>query len=170
MGFQNQKVSLVSLSTYGHCQNDVRLGAAIVLIVLFGGAGTGHAGDRFTVTLNGEAVKDSKTGLVWEQAPDKEFDIWSASVARCPTKIVGGQKGWRAPTKDELATLLDPERNDPALPEGHPFSDIRSDIFWSATPHASDDILAYYVSFFTGQVISDQKSQTRRMWCVLGKK
>jgi len=140
------------------------------LVLVLSTASVAAAGDRFTVTLNGEAVKDNKTGLVWEQAPDKEFNVWSASVARCQTKTVGGQRGWRAPTKDELATLLDPERNDPALPEGHPFSNIRSDIFWSATAHPSDDILAYYVSFFTGQVISDQKSQTRRMWCVLGGK
>jgi hypothetical protein len=133
-------------------------------------ASTATAGDRFTPTLNGEAVKDGKTGLVWEQAPDKEFDVWSASVARCATKEVGGQKAWRAPTKDELATLIDPDRKDPSLPADHPFSNIRSDIFWTSTPHPSDDILAYYVSFFTGQVISDQKSQTRRMWCVLDKK
>jgi hypothetical protein len=128
------------------------------------------AGDRFTLTLNGEAVKDNKTGLILEQAPDKEFDVWSASVARCATKTVGDQKAWRAPTRDELATLIEPDRNDPSLPDGHPFANIRSDIFWSSTPHPSDDMLAYYVSFFTGQVISDQKSQTRRMWCVLGKK
>ena len=144
--------------------------AVIGLVVLIGACEIAAAAERFTLTLNGEAVKDKMTGLVWEQAPDKEFDVWSASVARCATKEVGGQKGWRAPTKDELATLIDPDRNDPSLPEGHPFSNIRSDIFWSSTPHASDDILAYYVSFFTGQVISDQKSQTRRMWCVLGKK
>lgn len=129
-----------------------------------------YGAERFVPVLEGEAIKDSKTGLVWEQAPDKEFDVWSASVARCVTKTVGGQQGWRAPTKDELATLIDPDRNDPALPEGHPFANIRSDIFWSSTPHPSDDILAYYVSFFTGKVISDQKSQTRRMWCVLNKK
>ena len=133
-------------------------------------AAAATAGDRFTPELNGEAIKDNKTGLIWEQAPDKVFDVWSASVARCATKEVGGQKTWRAPTKDELASLIEPDRNDPSLPDGHPFSNIRSDIFWSSTPHASDDILAYYVSFFTGKVISDQKSQTRRMWCVLGKK
>ncbi len=144
--------------------------ALIGMAVWLSVAGAATAGDRFTAAMNGEAVKDSKTGLVWEQAPDLEFDVWSASVARCATKTVGGQKGWRAPTKDELATLIDPDRNDPSLPEGHPFSNIRSDIFWSSTPHASDDILAYYVSFFTGKVISDQKSQTRRMWCVLDKK
>jgi hypothetical protein len=170
LGFENKKVHLVNPSKRTHKRVGAKLGVVIGLIVLFGVAGTGHAGERFTVTMSGEAVKDNKTGLVWEQAPDKEFDVWSASVARCATKTVGDQKGWRAPTKDELATLIDPDRNDPSLPEGHPFANIRSDIFWSSTPHASDDILAYYVSFFTGKVISDQKSQTRRMWCVLGKK
>ena len=89
---------------------------ADTLIVLVGilcliGASVSYGAERFTLTLNGEAVKDNKTGLVWEQAPDKEFDVWSASVARCTTKEVGGQKGWRAPTKDELTTLIDPDRN-----------------------------------------------------------
>lgn len=154
------------MSDCGKRQFIVVIGVALLLSM--GSAAT--AGERFTVTMNGEAVKDNKTGLIWEQAPDRDFDVWGASVARCATKTVGDQKTWRAPTKDELATLIDPERNDPSLPEGHPFANIRSDIFWSSTPHASDDILAYYVSFFTGKVISDQKSQTRRMWCVLGKK
>jgi len=145
-------------------------GGVIVFAILLEVGSVATAADRFTPLLNGEAVKDSKTGLIWEQAPDKEFDVWSASVTRCKTKTVGGQTGWRAPTKDELAMLIELGRNDPSLPDGHPFSNIRSDIFWSSTPHPSDHILAYYVSFFTGQVISDQKSQTRRMWCVLDKK
>ena len=93
---------------------------ASVLLALLFLLGTGSAvgaTDRFTLTLNGEAVKDNRTGLVWEQAPDKEFDVWSASVARCATKTVGDQKAWRAPTKDELATLIEPDRNDPSLTE-----------------------------------------------------
>jgi len=122
---------------------------------------------RFTLMLNGAAVKDNQTGLIWEQEPDREHDVWSRSVARCATKDVGGQQGWRAPTVDELKTLIDTSQHDPALPAGHPFSNIKSEIYWTATPHPTDDIVAWQISFFSGEPVTDQKSGTRRLWCLL---
>jgi hypothetical protein len=123
---------------------------------------------RFTLEFSGAAVKDNQTGLVWEQEPDRIHDVWGASVARCLTKEVGGQKGWRAPSIDELKTLIDASQHDPALPAGHPFSNIKSEIYWTATPDPKDDIVAWQVSFFSGEPVTDQKSGTRRVWCVLG--
>ena len=123
---------------------------------------------RFTLLFNGAGVKDNQTGLIWEQEPDRIHDVWGASVERCPTKEVGGQKGWRAPSVDELKTLIDSSQHDPALPAGHPFSNIKSEIYWTATPHPTDDIVAWQVSFFSGEPVTDQKSGTRRLWCVLG--
>lgn len=122
---------------------------------------------RFTLVLDGQAVADSKTGLIWEQEPDRIHDVWDASVARCATKTIGGRKEWRAPSVDELKTLIDPGQKDPSLPLGHPFSNIKSEIYWTATPHPKDDIVAWQVSFFSGEPVTDQKSGTRRMWCVL---
>ena len=122
---------------------------------------------RFTIVLNGTAVKDNHTGLIWEQEPDTEHDVWSRSVARCATKDVGGQKSWRAPTVDELKTLIDASQHDPALPAGHPFSNIKSEIYWTSTPHPTDDIVAWQISFFSGEPVTDQKSGTRRVWCLL---
>ena len=123
---------------------------------------------RFTPVFNGAAVKDNSTGLMWEQEPDREHDVWGASVARCATKEVGGQKGWRAPSVDELKTLIDVSQHDPALPAGHPFTNIKSEIYWTATPHPTDDMVAWQVSFFSGEPVTDQKSGTRRLWCLLG--
>jgi len=122
---------------------------------------------RFTLVLGGAAARDNHTGLIWEQEPDRIHDVWSASVARCGTKDVGGKKSWRAPSVDELKTLIDASQHDPALPAGHPFANIKSEIFWTATPHPTDDIVAWQVSFFSGEPVTDQKSGTRRMWCVL---
>lgn len=123
---------------------------------------------RFTLLLNGVAVKDNSTGLIWEQEPDREHDVWGASVARCATKEVGGLKGWRAPSVEELTTLIDASQHDPALPAGHPFSNIKSEIYWTATPHPTDDMVAWQISFFSGEPVTDQKSGTRRLWCLLG--
>jgi uncharacterized protein DUF1566 len=122
---------------------------------------------RFMLVMNGAAVKDNNTGLIWEQEPDREHDVWSRSNERCTVKEVGGQKGWRGPSVDELKTLIDPAQRDPALPPGHPFSNIKSEIYWTSTPDAKDDIVAWQVSFFSGEPVTDQKSGTRRMWCVL---
>ncbi|MGH7165700.1 MAG: DUF1566 domain-containing protein [Nitrospiraceae bacterium] len=122
---------------------------------------------RFVLVMDGDAVKDTTTGLIWEQSPDTIHDVWKESVARCLTKTIGGRKGWRAPTVEELKSLIDSEQRDPALPRGHPFSNIKSEIYWSATPSPTDDIVAWQVSFFSGQAVTDQKSGTRRVWCVL---
>lgn len=143
--------------------------AASVLVVLFA-ITISHGADRFVLVLDGAGVKDNQTGLVWEQAPDLEHDVWSRSVERCAAKRVGGKHGWRAPTIQEIKTLIDPQQKDPALPKGHPFANIKSAIFWTATPHPTDDIVAWQVSFFSGEPVTDQKSGTRRMWCVLGDK
>jgi len=131
------------------------------------GAAADPASSRFALVLDGAGVMDHQTGLVWEQEPDRDHDVWGASIARCPTKEVDGRKGWRAPTVDELKTLIDPSQHDPALPAGHPFSNIKSEIYWTATPHPTDDIVAWQISFFSGEPVTDQKSGTRRLWCLL---
>lgn len=124
------------------------------------------ARSRFVDVLNGEAVKDVTTGLIWERSPDLSHFVWTEAISYCEEKRLGGRERWRLPSVKELATLIDQDQKDPALPKDHPFSNIRSAIYWSSTPSQTDDIVAWHVSFFSGQVVTDQKSQTRRAWCV----
>lgn len=144
--------------------------ALAALLTISGSAGAeppvGGGAERFQLVLGGEAVRDGRTGLTWERAPDSTHDVWSASVARCRTKTIAGLSGWRAPGIEELKTLIDPAQRDPSLPPGHPFMNVRSAIYWTATPSPTDDIVAWQVSFFTGEAVTDQKSGTRRTWCV----
>lgn len=128
------------------------------------------AEERFALVMDGAGVKDNRTGLIWEQTPDSLHDVWTKSIERCTEKNVGGQKGWRAPTVEELKTLIDHDRKNPSLPLDHPFSNIKSAIYWTGTPSPTDEIVAWQVSFFSGEVFTDQKSGNRRMWCVLGGK
>ena len=124
------------------------------------------AAERFTLVMRGAAVVDNKTGLVWEQSPGVQHLGWWDAPDYCRGRTTGGQGEWRAPTKEELASLVDPSQADPALPEGHPFTNVKSAIYWTSTPDSKDRILAWHVSFFTGQVTVDGKHLNRRVWCV----
>lgn len=129
---------------------------------------TSSTSGRFLAVFSGAAVTDVETGFTWEQSPDFFYGTWSEAIEHCRAKIVGGQAGWRLPSIKALSTLIDSSQKDPALPSGHPFGNIKSSIYWSSTPSETDDIVAWHVSFFTGEVVTDQKSQTRRAWCMLG--
>jgi len=48
---------------------------------------------RFVVLLDGAAVTDVQTGLIWEQSPDFFHGAWAEAIAHCQAKTVGGQGG-----------------------------------------------------------------------------
>jgi len=81
---------------------------------------------------------------------------------------MGNRKGWRLPTIQELASLVDSTRSNPALPAGHPFSNVQSFYYWSATTNAADASGAWGVFFGDGSVLPLTKSSTIRAWCVRG--
>src|SRR5437588_12028084 len=91
---------------------------------------------RFIVLANfgNAAVLDRETGLVWEQSPDNTEKTWVAARFACILKTVGSRKGWRLPTVQELASLIDPAVAfpGPTLPASHPFSHVRSGRNWPA--------------------------------------
>jgi hypothetical protein len=130
------------------------------------------AADRFQLVLGSVAVLDRETGLVWERTPSIIAEAsWAAGVVNCSTQSPTTRYGWRMPTIEELATLLDPPGT-PALPVGHPFS-IGSDPanygFWSASPNAFLLTEMLGVSFNGGFVFSKPKSTgVARRWCVRG--
>jgi hypothetical protein len=70
-----------------------------------------------------------------------------------------------------LASLVDQTQSSPALPSGHPFSNVQSILYWSATTDASDTSKAWGVGFTNGGVGSADKSDVNNMkhvWCVRG--
>jgi len=127
---------------------------------------------RFIVlaAFGGAAVLDSETGLVWDQSPDTDTQSWFNALANCYQREVGGRKGWRLPTIEELASLIDPNNpgGNPDLPPGHPFSNVQSSFYWSATTHANNSSLAWRVNLNSGGVFNDDKTSSLFVWCVRG--
>jgi hypothetical protein len=130
---------------------------------------------RFIVlaTFGGAAVQDKETGLVWEQSPETApnpttTQDWLNAQASCVIRTVGGRKGWRLPTIQELASLIDPNNpgGNPDLPPGHPFSNVQSSVYWSATTTAFDTANAWVVNLGNGDVAIGAKAFPLHVWCV----
>jgi hypothetical protein len=150
--------------------------------------------NRFTDNLDG-TVTDNLTGLMWlkdanciaTNYPDFDNDgtaedgriTWQHSLdfvvgindgtyAICG----GGYNDWRLPNRKELQSLTDLGNYNPALPSGHPFSEVQSDFYgyWSSTTstYADDNSNAWRVSMYNGYVTYYNKTQNRYVWPVRG--
>jgi len=119
---------------------------------------------RFTDNRDG-TVTDNLTKLVWLKNTNC-FGIqdWQSAVLAAkslkegdcgpdPDLVLsdGSSAGdWRLPTMKELCTLIDFSKRDPALPNGHMFSDSPPGYHWSATTLDYHSELAWIVYFESG--------------------
>jgi hypothetical protein len=126
---------------------------------------------RFVVLsdMEGEAVLDRETGIVW-QASLLGSTVWGGARHSCANSAVGNKKGWRLPSFAELASLIDPSVPipGPKLPPGHPFTNVQSGPYWSASTNAVNPANAWLVDFGNGGVTTTAKTETLLVWCVRG--
>jgi len=138
---------------------------------------------RFIVlsNMNGEAVLDRETGLVWERSPGdpqspQVYANWHQAHLRCADRRRGNRLGWRVPTIHELTTLMDPSVPfpGPALPAGHPFNisvdrnNSSSVRFWSATRHTTGNGVGFVDFSVAGVELRGNELFPLSYWCVRG--
>jgi hypothetical protein len=138
---------------------------------------------RFIVlaNMNGEAVLDRETGLVWEKTPSPAALIISGAWKQCVQAATGGRMGWRLPKSDEFYTLLDPTQRQTfgipgrpaALPVGHPFVGTGGNPnFWTidqdAPPFNNNGNLIYVAADLGIIQTVGSSGANARSWCVRG--
>jgi hypothetical protein len=142
---------------------------------------------RFIVLSNftGQAVLDRETGLVWERSPESTRRNLRQAASACHNKAVGGRKGWRLPTMAELSSLVDPGQAGPALPAGHPFTNVQFSVpifqvdYWSSNsfpeevggglPPFPTTVDTEILSFRDGAVgLASSRASSLLAWCVRG--
>lgn len=131
------------------------------------------AAQRFIVLSNwsNQAVLDRETGLVWERTPSgSSLTHWDFALTLCAEAGTGNRRGWRTPSIQELASLIDPT-NGNMLPPGNPFQGVAASptFYWSAT--SSPDIFAWVVAFGAvgpHSVGTADKTDAGLTWCVRG--
>jgi hypothetical protein len=135
------------------------------------------ASERFVLVMNGLAVLDKETGLVWMQSPSTQNYIWVHAQSYCYKLEIGGRKGWHLPTIEQLASLVDSTQPVITLPSKHPFSNVQSNLYWSATASNSDwsayaskrnPTGVWTVHFGAGDVYEGNKVGSYYAWCVRG--
>lgn len=127
--------------------------------------------ERFVIlrNMNREAVMDKETGLVWERSPSTDTMSWNGAHSHCNNLVKGNRMGWRVPSLHELQSLIDPTQSNPALPEDHPFNNVQSDNYWSATTsHFTDNAMVLHLGAFGVGHGGMSVSGTIRVWCVRG--
>lgn len=98
---------------------------------------------------------------------------WDAITHAHNNKTLGGRKGWRFPTVEELASLIDPSKTSaPYLPSGHPFNNVQYgqfDHYWTISTNQNDANLKWTVVFWDGGVnFTKHKDSPHFYWCVRG--
>ncbi|MGA1864333.1 MAG: DUF1566 domain-containing protein [bacterium] len=130
---------------------------------------------RFEFVLDDEAVLDKETGLVWDQSPDPTTINWYDACSYCTNREVGGRKGWRIPTVEELATLVDASvAGSPKLPFGYTyfFTNVQSAGYWTSNTSYFLPHFACMVNFNNGSSSCGggppKTSLNYYAWCVRG--
>jgi len=96
-----------------------------------------HNGVRFVDNRDG-TITDTKTNLMWVKNGWRldflSAVTWSKAVEKSETFRLGKYTNWRLPTREEWESLIDTEKQYPALIEPNPFENIIVHMpYWSKT-------------------------------------
>ncbi|MBI5870386.1 MAG: DUF1566 domain-containing protein [Actinobacteria bacterium] len=145
-----------------------------------GGAGNKYGG--------GDAVRDNLTGLTWQRVADLTGEpvLWEEALdairkfdaAEDDSAFRAGRNRlrnsrrdydiWRLPNINELESLVDMSRHDPALPGGHPFRKCQ-EVYWSSTTSMFEPDWAWALYMNKGAVGVGHKGYAKfHVWAVKG--
>jgi hypothetical protein len=145
-------------------------------------AGVPWPSPRFTnpdgsTPVTGPVTVDQLTGLMWHTDVGilPGWVSWSDAMSAIETDLnaisYGGHTDWRMPNLNELHSLVDYSQVDPALPPGHPFSNVHQKC-WTSTSRPDSSTNAYIVglsySDYAGKVFHTAKTSNSGTIAVRG--
>lgn len=139
------------------------------------GRGVADNRERFVIINPGvdAVVLDKATGLMWacdnagEGCYNDTVIAWSAAITYANGLNWAGYDDWRLPNINELGSIVDWSKYNPAIDVnffvGAPSADV-----WSSTTYAANSIYAWVVTFSSGQFNIRQKTNSDYIRLVRG--
>lgn len=127
----------------------------------------GCTSQRFTCVMDGAAVLDRETGLVWQRQPlGAGNNTWEQANNRCLFADTGGRNGWRSPTAYEGLSVGDPTTA--SLPAGHPFMNVTAPSYISSTSASAFFGYVFVPGGFLAERPKTTEPTSTAVWCVRG--
>jgi len=113
-----------------------------------------------------QVVIDTKRKLMWQD--DNSVTTielnWNDAIDYCKNFTFAGYSDWRLPSEDELLSITDDNRYDPAIKKE--FKYVNSSWYWSSTPYLSNTKKVWNVGFSHGYGYYDGKIFSYYVRCV----
>ncbi|MEO1056193.1 MAG: DUF1566 domain-containing protein [Actinomycetota bacterium] len=129
---------------------------------------------RFTDNGDG-TVLDNLTGLVWMQKADciaanpfadVLFAVAAIADGECTLSDGSNPGDWRVPNYFEMLSLHDLSEYAPQLTDGHPFTNLRNELYWTSTTLARGSDSNWKMNSVWRNIHGGSKSAPHRAWPV----
>ena len=97
-----------------------------------------------------DIVTDSKTGLAWQDNNDTNGTerTWQEAIDYCETLDLDGHNDWRLPNINELKTIIDRTKTQPAIVNGFEYVGVNHEyIYWSSSTYGGYKDGAWIIGF-----------------------
>lgn len=106
------------------------------------------------VINDSDTVTDVNTGLSWQRQDDEQTKSWGDALTYCAGLALDGFSDWRLPSINELTSLVNYDKLNPAIDQTV-FFDTKQSPYWSSTTLAEMNYggVTWYVNFQYGDVM-----------------
>ena len=113
-----------------------------------------------------EVVIDGKSSLIWQDNGEVKTvkKDWQGARGHCQNLSFAGYSDWRLPDINELLSITDDTRYNPAIRSG--FENVVSDFYWSSSSGVNDSNYAWFVDFKSGHDHYNSKDYSNYVRCV----
>jgi len=111
-----------------------------------------------------DIVLDKDTGLIWQYNSDIKELNYNEAIKYCSNLTLGGYNDWRLPNIDELYSITDDTRYNPAIKDI--FKNVKNSYYWSSTKTKWNSSRGWVIRFRSGYDFNVDLSDLGYVRCV----